>query len=188
MAVTEAIDKAWGWHRLPLPLALAVLEGIRMRMRQQNLYDPATPAYDREMKPAVPEDDRYLARRTADGTFNDLRDPAMGSVEMRFGRNVPLAQTSPQAESDFLEPNPRTISNELLARDAFIPATTLNLTAAAWLQFMVHDWLSHGQNSKERPWAIPVPAGDPWPQRPMTVLRTRADPYSPDRDRQIGRA
>ena len=183
MAVTEAIDKAWGWHRLPLPLALAVLEGIRMRMRQQNLYDPATPAYDREMKPAVPEDDRYLARRTADGTFNDLRDPAMGSVEMRFGRNVPLTQTSPKAESDFLEPNPRTISNELLARDAFIPATTLNLTAAAWLQFMVHDWLSHGQNSKERPWAIPVPAGDPWPQRPMTVLRTRADPYSPDRDR-----
>jgi len=70
MAVTEAIDKAWGWHRLPLPLALAVLEGIRMRMRQQNLYDPATPAYYREMKPAVPEDDRYLARRTADGTFN----------------------------------------------------------------------------------------------------------------------
>ena len=55
---------------MPLPLALAVLEGIRMRMRQQNLYDPATPAYGREMKPAVPEDDRYLARRTADGTFN----------------------------------------------------------------------------------------------------------------------
>ena len=54
-----------------------------------------------------------------------------------------------------LEPNPRTVSNELLARDAFIPATTLNLTAAAWLQFMVHDWLSHGQNSKERPWQIP---------------------------------
>jgi len=39
-------------------------------MRQQNLYDPATAAYDREMKPAVPQDDRYLARRTADGTFN----------------------------------------------------------------------------------------------------------------------
>src|SRR5437762_14381471 len=70
MAVTEAIDKAWGWHRLPLPLALAVLEGIRMRMRQQNLSDPATPAYGREMKPAMPEGDRYLARRTADGTFN----------------------------------------------------------------------------------------------------------------------
>src|SRR5947207_11266842 len=62
--------QSMGWHRLPLPLALAVLEGIRMRMRQQNLYDPATPAYGREMKPAVPEDDRYLARRTADGTFN----------------------------------------------------------------------------------------------------------------------
>ena len=61
------------------------------------------------------------------------------------------------------EPNPRTVSNELLARDTFIPATSLNLLAAAWLQFMVHDWLSHGQNSKERPWAIPLPASDAWP-------------------------
>jgi len=183
MGVTEAIDKAWGWHRLPLPLALAVLEGIRMRMRQQNLYDPATPVYDQQMQPAVPTDDRYLTRRTADGTFNDLHDPAMGSVEMRFGRNVPLAQTYPSAGADLLEPNPRTISNELLARGAFIPATTLNLTAAAWLQFMVHDWLSHGQNSKERRWEIPVAANDPWPERPLTILRTRTDPYSPDAER-----
>ena len=183
MSATEAIDKAWGWHRLPLPLALVVLEGIRMRMRQQNLYDPATAAYDRDMKPAQPEDDRYLTRRTADGTYNDLRDPAMGSVEMRFGRNVPLAQTYPQAGAGLMEPNPRTISNELLVRDAFIPATTLNLTAAAWLQFMVHDWLSHGQNSKEHPWEVPLPSNDTWPERPMTILRTRNDPYAPDRER-----
>jgi hypothetical protein len=183
MSVTEAIDKAWGWHRLPLPLALAVLEGIRMRMREQNLYDPATPAYESEMKPPTPADDRHRTARTADGTYNDLRDPAMGSVEMRFGRNVPLSQTSPQAGTELLEPNPRTVSNELLARDAFIPATTLNLTAAAWLQFMVHDWLSHGQNSKEHRWEIPLPAGDPWPERPMTILRTRTDPYASDHER-----
>src|SRR5256712_8024481 len=176
MGVTEAIDKAWGWHRLPLPLALAVLEGIRMRMRQQNLYDPATPAYDQQMQPAVPTDDRYLTRRTADGTFNDLHDPAMGSVEMRFGRNVPLAQTYPSAGADLLEPNPRTISNELLARGAVIPATTLNLTAAARLQVMVPDWLSHGQNPKERRWEIPVAANDPGPERAMTILRTRTHP------------
>jgi Animal haem peroxidase len=183
MRVTEAIDKAWGWHRLPLPLALAVLEGIRMRMRQQNLYHPTSAAYENAMKPAPPGDDRYLTARTADGTYNDLRDPAMGSVEMRFGRNVPVAQTNPQPEADLLQPNPRTISNELLAREAFIPATTLNLTAAAWLQFMVHDWLSHGQNSKEHRWEIPLPSSDPWPERPMTILRTRSDPYSPDKAR-----
>jgi hypothetical protein len=78
MSATEAIDKAWGWHRLPLPLALVVLEGIRMRMRQQNLYDPATAAYDRDMKPAQPEDDRYLTRRTADG-------PTTISATQRWG-------------------------------------------------------------------------------------------------------
>src|SRR2546428_7955199 len=115
------------------------------------------------MHPGSPTAGGARPRRTADGTFNDLHDPAMGSVEMRFGRNVPLAQTTPPAGADLLEPNPRTISNELLARGAFIPATTLNLTAAAWLQFMVHDWLSHGQNSNERRWEVPVSANDPLP-------------------------
>ena len=48
-----------------------------------------------------------------------------------------------------LKPNPRTISRELLARREFIPATTLNVLAAAWLQFEVHDWMSHGTNDVE---------------------------------------
>ena len=33
-----------------------------------------------------------------------------------------------------------------------MPATTLNLLAAAWLQFEVHDWFSHGKNETEDPW------------------------------------
>ena len=49
-----------------------------------------------------------------------------------------------------MSPNPRTVSRELLARKDFIPATTLNLLAAAWLQFEVHDWMSHGENDVER--------------------------------------
>jgi hypothetical protein len=75
-----------------------------------------------------------------------------------------------------MEPNPRTISNELLARDTFKPATTLNLLAAAWLQFMVHDWMSHGKNETENPWLVPIDEQDDWPERPMRILRTRADP------------
>jgi hypothetical protein len=75
-----------------------------------------------------------------------------------------------------MRPNPRTVSRELLSRDTFKPATTLNLLAAAWLQFMVHDWLSHGKNQKENPWLIPLADDDPWPQHPMQILRTRPDP------------
>ena len=42
-------------------------------------------------------------------------------------------------------PNPRLVSRELLTRDEFQPATTLNLLAGAWIQFEVHDWFSHGK-------------------------------------------
>src|SRR5260370_544501 len=79
-------------------------------------------------------------------------------------------------------PNPRTVSRELLTRDHFIPATTLNLHAAAWLQFMVHDWLSHGQNDKDRVFEVPMAEGDPWPNKTMRILRTRRDPTRPAGD------
>ena len=65
-----------------------------------------------------------------------------------------------------LEPNPRTISRELLTRDEFIPATTLNLLAGAWIQFEVHDWFSHGKNEAESPWVVPLADDDPWPDAP----------------------
>ena len=68
------------------------------------------------------------------------------------------------------------MSSELLARREFIPATTLNLLAAAWLQFEVHDWMSHGTNDIENPWEIELDEDDPWPQHPMQVRRTHVDP------------
>src|SRR5713226_9547910 len=37
--LTEAVDKSIGWHRLPLPLALLILVGLRFRLRAKNLYD-----------------------------------------------------------------------------------------------------------------------------------------------------
>ncbi|HEY8287281.1 MAG TPA: peroxidase family protein [Chloroflexota bacterium] len=179
MALTEAADRLVGWDKLPLPLAIIAIAGIRMRMRQRNLHDTATPRYTQAVVPPPPPDMHYLTARTADGTYNDLGDPAMGAAQTRFGRNVPIKVTYPEPEPAMLTPNPRTISNELLARDTFMPATSLNLLAAAWLQFMVHDWFSHGKNAKEHRWRIPIKDDDPWPHRPMEILHTRRDPHSP---------
>ena len=53
------------------------------------------------------------------------------------------------------------MSQRLLARTEFKPATTLNLLAAAWIQFQVHDWFDHGDNESERPFAIPLESGRP---------------------------
>ena len=167
------LDRRYGWNRLPWPLGLLTLIGLRNRLRQKNLYDVGRGPLDR---PDVSDHPRYQMARTLDGTFNDLDDPLMGSLGSRFGRNVPLATTMPEPDNRLLEPSPRLVSRELLTRHEFQPATTLNLLAGAWIQFEVHDWFSHGKNEAENPWLVPLDAEDPWPEHPMPIERTRRDP------------
>jgi hypothetical protein len=172
--LTQALDWRFGWHRLPVPLGLMELEGIRTQMRAENLY--GTSPQESPSLPASPPDARLLVVRSDDGTYNDLSQPTMGSAGTRFGRNVPIAATYPEPEPAMLTPNPRTVSLELLTRGSFVPATSLNLLAAAWLQFMIRDWFSHGANRKDNPWQLPLRDEDTWPERPMSILRTAADP------------
>src|SRR5579862_8157296 len=114
----EAVDKKIGWHRLPTPLAIPALIGIRDRLRQENLFDTGLP--DPPGGPP-PYDPRYATARSLDGTYNDLRRPMMGAMNTRFGRNVPPEDTYPETEPRLMQPNPRTVSRELLTRDTFIP-------------------------------------------------------------------
>jgi hypothetical protein len=108
--------------------------------------------------------------------YNDLKNPRMGSTGVRFGRNVPIEHTFPEPESALLTPSPRLISRKLMTRETFQPATTLNLLAAAWIQFMTHDWFNHGQNQTENPLLVEVAGDDPWFEKPMRIQRTAADP------------
>jgi hypothetical protein len=174
--VAEKVDRSIGWSRLPRPLGLLVLIGLRDQLRARNLYDTGRGALD---KP--PYDDPNagnLTARTLNGTYNDLDDPLTGSLGSRFGRNVPLMYTYPEECERLLDPSPRLISRHLLTRNSFQPATTLNLLAAAWIQFEVHDWFSHGTSDTQE-WNIPLEADDPWPDPPMLIKRTAPDP-SPD--------
>ena len=170
----QRLDERFGWHRLPRPLGILTLIGLRTRLRERNLYDTGVSGAP------VPEG-RATGARTLDGTFNDLRQPLMGSVGSRFGRNIPLEATWPEPEPDILEPSPRVVSRELLTRTELIPATIVNVLAAAWLQFEVHDWFSHGKDEPEDPWEIELADDDPWEERPMRISRTRRDPsHSPE--------
>ncbi|GAS90132.1 peroxidase family protein [Mycolicibacterium brisbanense] len=167
----QRVDQTVGWFRLPTVLGLGVLIGLRHQLRTQNLFD-AGPVPD-------PGDDgpsAYLVARTRNGRHNDLGSPQMGALGCRFGRNVPPAHQYPESATRLLEPNPRLISRTLLARTEFQPATTLNVLAAAWIQFEVHDWFSHGTVTSQ-PWIVPLADDDPWPQRPMRVDRTAPDPH-----------
>ena len=173
----EAVDKRIGWHRLPVPLGLLALIGIRNQLREKNLFDTRPNGHD--AREAPPWNPRYLTARTFDGTYNDLDDPLMGSAGSRFGRNLPPEHTYPEQPPRLLDPNPRLVSRELLTRREFIPATTLNLLAASWIQFEVHDWVFHGHTEVESPWEVECADDDPWFEHPMRIERTRRDP-SPD--------
>jgi hypothetical protein len=182
MALADRLDRRFGWDRLPRPVGLLTLIGVRNRLRQRNLYDTGLPAASPELIEKA-ADPIYRSRRTVDGTLNDLERPPMGSIGTRFGRNVSLDQTFREPDAALLEPNPRTVSRELLTRQPFLPATTLNVLAAAWIQFEVHDWFSHGKNEPENPWEVALAADDDWPDRPMAIPRARRDPTS-DQDPQ----
>jgi len=162
------------WHHWPFPIAMPMIVGHRVNMRQKNLFDTET------VPPVVeaPDGFDFRGQRMADGSFNDLSKPWMGMTNARFGRNMPLAETFGEKPPTLYDPSPRLISRELLARKEFIPVPHLNVMAAAWIQFMVHDWLSHGPNDKTvPPHDIPLPPGDDWPQGRMTVLPTLPDSH-----------
>jgi heme peroxidase len=133
--IAEKLDRVAGWDRLPRYLGIITLLGLRHRLRERNLYDtgraPSQTEGPRGQRPAA---------RTLDGSGNDPVDPWMGAVGTRFGRNAP-----PVLEDEVALGSPPAleVSRRLLTRDEFLPAETLNLLAAAWIQFEVHDWFAH---------------------------------------------
>jgi hypothetical protein len=166
---------------------------VRENLRAHNLYDtneidpghagpaPAGFPVDGAASAAsnsngIGADSRSLRSRSADGSYNDLESPRMGMTGTRFGRNVPLTELRGATPAELMAPNPRTVSEALLARRMFVPATSLNVMAAAWIQFMTRDWFSHGENAPAEPYQIGLQSGDRWPERPMRVQRTRRDP------------
>ncbi|AOY82898.1 peroxidase [Moorena producens JHB] len=172
------------WHEFPTPLALLKLIKFRDNMREENLHDTSQlPTKGEPPEPTPSPDGRHLKIRTADGSFNDPNDPKMGMAGTRFGRNVALKYAYPD-EKNLLNPNPRTISRKLLTRDEFVPASTLNLTAAAWIQFQTHDWFSHGYNESQEKIEIPLEQDDPWPEehRPLEIEKTPKDPTRSEDD------
>ena len=162
------LDRRVGWDRLPRPLGVLTLVGLRQTLRKENLHDAG-------VSDVIAPTGNPTNARNLDGSYNDLGQPTMGMVGQRFGRNVPVDITEPEAMPSILEPNPRLVSRELLTRDEFKPATIVNVLAGAWLQFEVHDWFSHGKNEPQEPWELDLADDDPWADRPMRIERTRRD-------------
>jgi hypothetical protein len=191
------LNKVFAWHQLPTFFAIVNLGTLRERMRAKNLHGtseiPVTNPNGLIGGGNSPLPNPIdLVERRSDGCYNDLDNPSMGRNSettdasgdamlhdkshpcARFGRNVPLKFAFPD-NVNLMTPNPRLISNELLARDEFKPAKILNLLAAAWIQFQTHDWFNHGEPEAKCPHLVPPVNGDSW-QGQMHVKQTRPDP------------
>lgn len=189
----KLLNKVVPWYKLPGVIGAFNLAFLRIELRQYNLYDGyASPEAQGSPQSTPLPDERYLGTRHSDGKFNSLEQPLMGCKGMRFGRNFPRHLCPKPTEEELWTPNPRMISDRFMARRGkFIPATTLNLLAAAWIQFQVHDWFNHVEvrhphpsslmtdadtvQSKEK-FTVPLPeGGDPWPHPRMELHKTQPD-------------
>ena len=176
------LDRRVAWHKWRPRLGLLGLLAFRNILRERNLHDTSDLVSRPSPGPCPPED---LVARRSDGKYNDLDFPEMGAEGERFGRNVPRDCTFPEAEPGLLDPSPREVSRRVLARDTFMPARTLNLLAAAWIQFQTHDWLSHGEVRRDKFFKIKLDPSDPIVRAGgpdiMEIPRSARDP-NPDSD------
>ena len=186
------INRILPWYKLPfiksrihllaaLSPQVVNLPMLRHDLRRWNLHDTrALPAVSEP--PVCPFHESDVAARREDGTHNDLADPAMGGAGTRFGRNLPLDTGWPD-QLNLMTPNPREVSVRLMTRRQFTPAASLNLLAAAWIQFQVHDWVRH-ELSEEEFHEVPLRPDDVWPndadrRNPMKIRKTLPDRTRP---------
>lgn len=141
-ALFKLVNRRFDWYRLPLRASLLNLDANRVVLRQHNLIDTepveAPPAARPLPPPEPPEGMRTT--RSFTGEWNDLSSPKMGAVGATFGRNL-----IPDFKQSLEDPNPIVVARALLDRKTFLPARSLNLLAAAWIQFQVHDWVNHAR-------------------------------------------
>ncbi len=157
---------------------LAKLATMRTILEENNLFDP----YRFGAPPSPTCSASASTVRQIDGTCNDLERTWMGAAGTRFGRNMDPTGAFAQGETgaELMTPNPRTVSRELFTRidgdEHEVPF--LNMLAAAWIQFQVHDWFNHTSSSHDM-MQIPLDADDPLATDGRTHLlvpRTSDDP------------
>ncbi|MFL5782288.1 MAG: peroxidase family protein [Thermoleophilaceae bacterium] len=173
-AVFSRLNKKRQWYEMPTTALKALnLLSLRLDLRDMNLFDTGTPIRRHGLE--EPPEEALTARRP-DGKWNDLNDPEMGSTGSAFTRNINPKRIKPEKPPRLHQPSARKVSLDLMTRHEFQPATTLNVLAAAWIQFENHNWFFHGRGEPDETIDVPVEDGDDWPEHPMRVRRTVSVP------------
>ncbi|KAG6627587.1 alpha-dioxygenase 2-like isoform X1 [Carya illinoinensis] len=161
--VVHFVDKLGIWHRLPVLLGLAYL-GIRRHLHQRYNLLHVGGTYGRRYNT-----DEF-AYRTADGTCNHPTDDTVDSQGTFFGRNMPPSTS----RYGLLEPHPTVVASELLARKKFIDnGEQFNMIACSWIQFMIHDWIDHLEDTEQVELRAPDEISSGCPLKSFKFFKTK---------------
>ncbi|KAM7510028.1 hypothetical protein LguiB_008903 [Lonicera macranthoides] len=154
--IIHLIDKLGIWHRLPVFMGLFYL-AIRRHLHQTyNLFNVGnSPAGDRF------DSNRYNETAGSQGTF--------------FGRNI-----LPRDNNDkVMRPDPMVVATKLLARRELIDTgKQFNMIAASWIQFMIHDWIDHLEDTQQIELIAPEEVASECPLKSFKFYKTKKVPTS----------
>ncbi|ESW23107.1 hypothetical protein PHAVU_004G019000 [Phaseolus vulgaris] len=165
--IVHSIDKLGIWHRLPVFLGLLYL-AIRRHLHQEyNLFNVGTTTPERVGNPSD------LPFRTDDGKYNDPSNEVAGSQGTFIGRNMlPLDH-----KNKVLKPDPMVVATKLLARRTYKDTgKQFNVIAASWIQFMIHDWIDHLEDTKQIELTAPREVASQCPLKSFKFFKTKEFP------------
>ncbi|KDP41121.1 hypothetical protein JCGZ_03612 [Jatropha curcas] len=161
--VVHFVDKLRIWHRLPVILGLIYL-AIRRHLHQRyNLFHVGGINGHKY-------DTKEFSYRTSDGKCNHPTDNMIGSQGTFFGRNM-LPSSSPYT---LMDPHPTVVANKLLARKKLIDnEKQFNMIACSWIQFMIHDWIDHMEDTQQVEIRAPDEVADGCPLKSFKFFKTK---------------
>ncbi|KAJ0237310.1 Alpha-dioxygenase 1 [Hirschfeldia incana] len=167
LLIVHAVDKMVPWHKLPVFLGMAYL-GLRRHLHQEyNLINVGQTPVGTRFNPA---DYPY---RTADGKYNDPFNEGVGSQYSFIGRNCPPVDQ----KTKLLKPDPMVVATKLLARRKLIDTgKQFNMIAASWIQFMIHDWVDHLEETNQIELVAPKEVANECPLRSFRFFKTKEVP------------
>lgn len=132
----------------------------------ENSNNPANPREGEdtaEREAETSDETTAFEVRSIDGSGNNLSQPLWGSTGIQLERLAPAAYADGISDPGGAErPNPRAISNAVVAQDESIPnQRSLSAFMFVWGQFLDHD-LDLSLTNPSDPFPIEIPLGDPF--------------------------
>ncbi|GLT33298.1 hypothetical protein SLA2020_079000 [Shorea laevis] len=168
--IVHFVDKLGIWPKLPVFLGLFYLATRRHLHQKYNLFNVGrSPVGIRFNRGDYPY-------RADDGKYNDPFNEVAGSEGSFFGRNI-LPDDGGDRKRKLMKPDPVLVATKLLARKEFADTgKQFNMIAASWIQFMIHDWVDHLEDTKQTELIAPGAVANQCPLSSFKFYKTKEFP------------